>query len=298
MVAGSVRIVEETSNVTQNLRRRIAELSADDRARFERELLKHYIAPDKGTTIPRRELSSSYPLSFPQERLFFLYQLEPSNAAYNQPKVLRIDGPLNIGLIAKVLYAIVERHEILRSTFSLENGIPVQKPMKEWSVELSLVDLSHAPLDQREWAARERIAEICQRPFNLSEDLMLRTALLRLSPVEHWLLLVTHHIVSDASSRDIIFREIASLYNALSTGSPLRLADLPIQYGDFARWQRTSVEEASVDKQLAYWRKQLQGVPTYLRLPADHPRSSSASGSRGSSETVVIAPPFAYRLRS
>ena len=133
---------------------RIAELSSEDRARFEQELLKRNIGRDNRKTIRRRDPASSYPLSFAQARLFFLYQLDPSSVAYNQPKALRIAGHLKVDVMAKVLSTIVERHEILRSTFSIQDGIPFQTPMKSYSVEVPLLDLSHDLAEQRERSAR------------------------------------------------------------------------------------------------------------------------------------------------
>jgi amino acid adenylation domain-containing protein len=280
--------------VRANLRQQIAELSPEARARLELQLLKN-VARAKQNRIARRS-SSAYPLSVGQERLFFLYLLEPNSPAYNQPKALRITGDLNLGAMKRVLEAIVARHEALHSTFSLQDGIPAQSPNKDYSVKLPLFDLSDRPSEKRAAEAHRLSAEISQRPFNLSEDLMLRTALLRLSSTEHILLLVTHHIVSDGPSRDILFHEIASLYDAFSANKPSPLSELPIQYGDFALWQRESLKEAVLEEQFSYWRKQLEGVPTVLKLPTDRSRSTSQTF-WGSSEMIVISQSATEKLK-
>jgi surfactin family lipopeptide synthetase A len=280
--------------MSTGLRQQIAELSPEARARLELQLLKN-VARAKQNRIARRS-SSAYPISVGQERLFFLYLLEPNSPAYNQPKALRITGDLNLGVMKRVLEAIVARHEALHSTLSLQDGIPAQSPNKDYSVKLPVFDLSDRPSEERAAEAHRLSAEISQRPFNLSEDLMLRIALLRLSSTEHILLLVTHHIVSDGPSRDILFHEIASLYDAFSANKPSPLSELPIQYGDFALWQRESLKEAVLEEQFSYWRKQLEGVPTVLRLPTDRSRSTSQTF-WGSSEMIVISQSATEKLR-
>jgi amino acid adenylation domain-containing protein len=282
--------------MTKGFGQQIAELSPEVRARLELQLLKN-LPQTKKNTIPRKNSSAPCPLSFSQERLFFLYLLDPDSPGYNQPKALRITGDLNPEVMRRVLEAIVGRHEILHSTFFLQDGISFQKSRDNYYVELPIFDLSSWPNEQREAEAHRLLTEITQRPFNLSEDLMLRAALLRLSSTEHILLLMTHHIVSDLSSRDILLREIAALYDAFSANKPYPLPELPIQYGDFAFWQRESLEKTDLQEQLSYWRRQLQGVPAILRLPTDHPRPAALT-SRGSNETIVIPQASAQRLRN
>lgn len=215
-----------------NLRQRIAELSPEARTRLETQLLENVKA--KPRIRRQKKTADSYPLSFGQERLFFLHQMEPESPAYNQPKALRVDGDLNLAVMKRVLETIVARHEVLRSTFHLRDGALVQRPEQNYAVELSVFDLSSWPSEQRAVEAQRRMKSISRRPFNLATDSMLRAALLRLHPTEHLLLLVTHHIVSDAWARDILFHEIATLYESFSSENVSPLPDLPAQYGDFA----------------------------------------------------------------
>lgn len=261
--------------------------------------MKDSALPTSQNPIRRNSSSNAYPLSFSQERLFFLYQMDPHNPAFNEPKVLRVEGKLDLAVLTKVLESVVGRHEVLRSKFYLQDGVPIQKPSHNYSVDLPVFDLSALAIasSSRELEVRRLITEISQRPFDLSTDLMLRSAVLRLSVTEHILLLVTHHIVSDARSRDILFGEIAALYEAFSHTKPSPFAGLPIQYGDYALWQRETLTNEILQKQLSYWRQQLAGIPTVLKLPTDRPRSA-AQTFKGSTEKIVISAALTQNLRN
>ena len=222
-------------------------------------------------SIPRRTHSGPCPLSFAQQRLWFLNQLEPDSPAYNQPKAIRLKGVLHVPALKRALDAIADRHEALRTTVLSRDGDPVQVVADNPSVELPVTDLSGVPADQQERELERVIAEITERPFDLSRDLMLRAALMRLLPAEHVLLLVTHHIASDGWSSAILIRELTTLYAAFSQNQTSPLADLPVQYADFALWQRQWLQGEVLDTQLSYWKKQLSGTPK-LELPTDRPR--------------------------
>ncbi len=280
---------------TNDLNDRIAGLSPAKQALLELKLKKHLDAPN-GQSIPRLVNRDSVPLSFAQQRLWFLAQLEPESATYNQPKAIRLSGILNVGALKKALDAIVARHEVLRTTFTLVDGNPVQVIAESGSVELPVIDLSEWPDVERETEVQRLILEKTQQPFNLSRDSMLRATLLRLSEKNHVLLLVTHHIVSDGWSVDVLFREIATIYEGISTGHPLPLPELPIQYADFAVWQRQWLQGKILETELSYWKEQLSGVPV-LELPTDRPRPAVQTF-RGSRQSLVLPKSLSDQLKA
>jgi amino acid adenylation domain-containing protein len=222
-------------------------------------------------SIPRRDKSEPCPLSFAQERLWFLNQLEPDSPVYNQPKAIRLSGDLNIAALKKALDVLIERHEVLRTKFLLPDGRPVQIIGPVQSITLSLTDLSTLPSEEREIELCRRLLQVTDRVFNLSQDLMLRAALFRMTENEHVLLLVTHHIASDGWSTGILLREIVALYESFSAGEASPLADLPIQYADYAVWQREWLRGEVLERHLSYWKEKLAGISP-LELPTDHPR--------------------------
>jgi len=246
-------------------------------------------------SIPRRSALGPCPLSFAQQRLWFLNQLEPESPAYNQPKAIQLKGALDVETLKKVLDAVVERHAVFRTSFHSRDGQPVQVIADTVSIEFPMIDLSEIPRDQRE--RERRMLEITQRPFDLSRDHTLRAALLRLEPTEHVLLLVTHHIASDGWSSRLLFQEIATLYEAFSNNLPSPLPELPIQYADFAVWQRNWLQGEVLQSQLAYWKQQLAGELPILRLPMDYPRPAIQTN-RGASQTTILSTDLAESLKS
>jgi amino acid adenylation domain-containing protein len=228
---------------------------------------------ESGTgTIPRRGELTPCPPSFAQQRLWFLEQLTPGTAAYNEPLAIQLEGALNVPALEKSLNEIVRRHEALRTTFAIQDGQPVQIIAPMLSVQLPIVDLRNFAGAQRQAEAQWLTTEEAEQPFDLTRGPLLRATLLWMSEQEYLLLLVMHHIVFDGWSSGVFIREQAALYEAFATGKPLRLPPLPIQYADFAAWQRQWLQDETLETQLAYWRKQLAGAPDLLELPADHPR--------------------------
>ncbi|HKV12758.1 MAG TPA: amino acid adenylation domain-containing protein [Thermoanaerobaculia bacterium] len=215
------------------------------------------------------------PLSFAQQRLWFLWQLEPESPAYNSPKALRMRGPLDVPALERTLDEIVRRHEVLRTTFPSTDGRPVQRIDPEARPGLPVHDLSADP--DREERARAAFRAEAQRPFDLAREIPIRTRLLVLGPEDHVLLLTTHHIASDGWSVAVLEREVTALYQAFSAGEPSPLPELPVQYADFAEWQREWLQGEVLERQLAYWRGQLAGTPPVLELPLDRPRPAVAS---------------------
>jgi len=220
------------------------------------------------------------PLSFGQQRLWFLDQLEPGSAAYNMPAAVRLEGELDPAALAGALSEVVRRHEVLRTVFRLPGGEeePVQVILPAGGVPLPLVDLSGLPRVARQAEAHRRATAEARRPFVLSRGPLLRAALLRMDGPEgvrgseHVLLLAVHHIVNDGVSTGLLLRELAALYGALGQGRPSPLADLPVQYADYAAWQRHWLNGGVLEAQIAYWRQALAGIPPLLDLPTDRPR--------------------------
>jgi amino acid adenylation domain-containing protein len=217
------------------------------------------------------------PLSFAQQRLWFLAQLEPGNSAYNIPQTLRLKGPLNLAALRKAIDTIVERHEVLRTSFRLVNGEPFQFVSPARKAPVELIDLAPLTQEQRETECLRLRTVEGEQPFDLSRDLPIRVALVRLSEVDHLLLLTIHHIVSDGWSMGIFTREFSTIYQALSTGHEVELPELPIQYADFAEWQREWLQGDVLSEQLTYWKESLAGAPAVLELPTDRPRPAVQS---------------------
>ncbi len=215
------------------------------------------------------------PLSFAQQRLWFLDQVEPGNIAYNATYAARLRGQLHLKALRESLHEIVKRHESLRTTFQLHADEPVQIITK-MGPSISLIDLSGLAPEAQEATLRTVAQQEARSPFNLALDPLLRTRLLRLNSNEHLLLLTTHHIVFDGWSLDIFSRELSQLYDAFSSGKPSPLAPLPLQYADFAYWQRSWLQGAILDEHIDYWTRQLRGAAP-LELPTDYPRQLISS---------------------
>jgi amino acid adenylation domain-containing protein len=227
------------------------------------------------------------PLSFAQQRLWVLDQLEPGSSAYNIPVAEQISGPLNVAALEQSFNELVRRHESLRTTFTIVEGQPVQIINEPPPLRLEVLDLSHLPAAERESEAERQTHEEAQQPFDLEHGPLLRVRLLKLDETEHVLLLTIHHIVSDGWSMEIIVRELTELYDAFVEDRPSPLPELPLQYVDFALWQREWLRGEVLEQQLAYWKQQLNGAPQVLSLPLDRPRPPARSH-RSSDEIVVI----------
>ncbi len=215
---------------------------------------------------------TALPLSFAQQRLWFLAQLEPDNSFYNIPKAVLFQGQLNIAFLEQSLNAIINRHEALRSNFIIQDGQPVQiiHPPRLWT--LPVLDWQHLPENEQKLCWQQLAAKETQHPFDLAEELLIKATLVKLSETEHILLLCLHHIVADGWSIGIFVRELEAFYSTLDRGKTSPLPELPIQYADFAVWQRQWLQGDVLESQLAYWKQQLANAPTLLSLPTDRPR--------------------------
>jgi amino acid adenylation domain-containing protein len=229
---------------------------------------RHSSANKVQPPLKRIDRNQPLPVSFAQQRLWFLNQLEPESTAYNIPIALRITGELDVTALEQAFGDLIERHETLRTTFVTNNGRPEQLISAPGKFVLSITDLSHVASSEREKEAQRLTAKEAQVPFDLSNGPLLRTLLIKLSDQDHVLLLTMHHIVSDAWSMGLLARELTTFYEAHATGRPARLPELSIQYVDFAHWQRQWLTGDVLEEQLAYWRKQLGGELPTLRLPA------------------------------
>ncbi|HST60364.1 MAG TPA: amino acid adenylation domain-containing protein, partial [Longimicrobium sp.] len=212
------------------------------------------------------------PLSFAQERLWFLDQLEPGSATYNIPVAWRLGGALDEAALERAVGEIVRRHEALRTVFREVDGSPVQVIAPFSGFALPVEDLSALGDADREAAVSQRAGEEARRPFDLAAGPLFRAELLRLAAEEHVLLLGMHHVVSDGWSIGVFLRELSSLYEAYRQGGESPLPELAVQYADYAVWQREQLEGETLDRQLAYWRDRLSGAPELLELPTDRPR--------------------------
>jgi amino acid adenylation domain-containing protein len=253
--------------------------------------------PGQGPVLRAVTRAEHLPLSFAQQRLWFLDQLNPASTAYIIPSAIRLSGSLDVAALQLSIDELVRRHEALRTTFAMVNGRPVQqiapaRPLPQRSEAgaaarshaqadspCPMLDLSALPEATREELARQRTRAEVHQPFDLARGPLLRTALLRLTQTEHVLLVTIHHIVFDDWSLRIFLRELATLYESYAAARPAPLPELPIQYADFAIWQRAWLQGAEetdqpspLQTQLAYWQRQLAGAPAVLELPADRPR--------------------------
>ena len=271
---------------------RLAHLSPDQHAQLERALLQRAREPRSGAS-PGRDSAAPFALSPQQLRIWFLAQMYPDLPLYNEAEAFRIDGPLNVGALEQALDAIVQRHEALRVSIEVNGHSPSQRVRPELSAAVVHVDLTGHADNVR--ALDDALRDIHRARFDLSRDRLFRFALIRLGAQEHVLLLVMHHVVCDAPSLGILYRECAALYRAFLAGKP---SPLPSSAGSL----RTVVEEQlaaqdrSCEASLHYWREQLKGVPDLLELPSDNPRPAVASWA-GGRHRFHVSPELTARLR-
>jgi hypothetical protein len=283
--------------------RRVAGVDLPLRALFDtpvlRDLARVLAAAMRGGEpsvgrILRAERGSRAPVSFQQERMWFLDRFEPGGSTFNLAAAVRFGGELDVLSLERALAELARRHESLRTRFEAEDGRPVQIIRPPGSVDLASEDLSTAADPERRLF--HRIEEEAVAPFDLASRPAWRVSLLRLGPRDHTLVIAMHHIVTDGWSMGVLVRELGALYEAYSKGQESPLAELPIQYGDYAVWQRAWLEGGELDRQLDYWRRQLEGVEP-LDLPADRTRKAVQSHA-GARLRGRIDPDLAEPLRT
>jgi amino acid adenylation domain-containing protein len=238
------------------------------------------------------------PLSFAQQRLWFLHQMEPESPFYNLSFAVRMEGALDVDALRRALAEIVRRHEVLRTTFRADasGSWQVVHPAPE-QFHLPVADLRAFPDDWARGEVLRLMADEAEHPFDLRTDRMLRPLLIRVREAEHVLVLILHHVAGDGWSVEVLFRELAALYGAFLAGEPSPLAELPLQYADFAEWQRQWMDGEALDAQLAYWRDRLAGAPAVLELPTDRQRPAVQSH-RGETRAFEVPRGAAGRLRA
>jgi amino acid adenylation domain-containing protein len=225
----------------------------------------------------RTDQPARHPLSFAQQRMWFLDQLEPGNPAYHSRHAYRVRGPLDAVALERALNAVVARHEIFRTTFPAFDGEPAQIVAPDLDVRVSLVDLTEEPAESREDHARRLARDEVRVPFDLAAGPLIRATLVRLEADDHFFLVTMHHIVYDRWSYDVFLGEIAACYKAFASGVSPELVPLAAQYADFARWQRAWLAGEALEGQLSYWRNELAGPIAPLALPTDRPRPPKPS---------------------
>lgn len=262
-------------------------------ALIEQRLRARRKKADQTPSIPRRPAKQSWfpwsrrsepapaPLSAAQKRLWILYQLDPSSPAFNSRVAVRLSGQLDRAVLEKALNELVRRHEALRSVFPESNGEPSQIVLPETVIKVDFQDLRHVAADAREGAIQRIAAAESQNSFDLVSGPVFRARLVRTDEREHVLLLLMHHIVFDGWSENVLIGELRQTYSAFARGQESPLAELPIQYADFAAWQQDYLEKEEVSRQITYWREQLNGIPASLNLPTDYPRQGSMSQASG-----------------
>ncbi|HZN09151.1 MAG TPA: amino acid adenylation domain-containing protein, partial [Pyrinomonadaceae bacterium] len=261
-----------SSDAEDKTMNRRAQLSAAKRALLEKRLAGMSRANVDEQAIRPAPRNGPTPLSFAQQRLWFLSQLDPGLAAYNIAAAVRLVGKLDVDVLSRSLNEIVRRHEILRTTFNSVAGEPVQVIAPALTLHVPSIDLAHLADEARETEAVRLAQEEAERTFDLGNGPLIRALLLRLATDEHVLILTMHHIVSDGWSHGVVTSELGQLYEAGVNGRPSPLPELPIQYSDFAMWQRGWLKDDELDRQIRYWRKHLAGAPPSLDLPTDSPR--------------------------
>ncbi len=242
-----------------NIEKILESLSPEKRALLENKLKK------EGSKY------GVFPLSYAQQRLWFIEELQPGNTAYNIPSALKLKGKLNFNALKKSLEKIIQRHEILRTYISVIGETPLQIVEKQFDMELEIIDLKEINENQKESKIKKILNDRVNKPFSLSELPLFRIILLSLSETENIMLLVMHHIVSDGWSAGVFINELSNFYLAYSNGNEPTLPPLEIQYADFAKWQKKWLQEKIKDEQLSFWKKQLEDVPV-LELPYDFNR--------------------------
>ncbi|HEX2202459.1 MAG TPA: amino acid adenylation domain-containing protein [Longimicrobium sp.] len=235
------------------------------------------------------------PLSFAQERLWFVDRMEPGSPVYHMPSTYRLVGPLDVDALRRAVEALVRRHETLRTSFPEVDGVPVQRVAPAGPVDVPVHDLSHLPEEERGEALHARARENAMAPFDLAAGPVFRASLVRMAPDDHALLFNLHHVVSDGWSLGILSDELSALYGAFSRGEASPLAELPVQYADYALWQRDWLRGEVLERQVDYWRRKLGGAPPLLELPTDRPRPAVQTHT-GAAAGVLLPREAADRL--
>ena len=277
--------------------KQIGSLSPEKRRLLEQMLKKDGVDLSRSMILPRPRENTHLALSFAQQRLWFLDQLEPGTPLYNIPTAVRIRGALNIEVLENCLVEITHRHERWRTSFSMKDDQPLQVIADDLPLDIALVDCLEKSADQREARALQIASTEAQKPFDLSRPPLFRVKIIRLSPQDHWVVLTMHHIISDGWSIAVFIKELVTLYDSFARGLPSPLPPLSIQYADYACWQKDHLQGEFLAEQLAYWKQKLGDIPPVLELPADHHRPALQT-SRGAVFNFSIPKAAAESLKA
>ncbi|HEU5374484.1 MAG TPA: condensation domain-containing protein, partial [Ktedonobacteraceae bacterium] len=266
------------------------------------ELLQHFVEDAQALFnaprgIGRRASGMTAPLSFAQKRLWFLAQLEPDKPIYNVRLMARLRGTLHLGAFHASFQEVVRRHEILRTTFEVDGYEPVQIIQPSVHIHFPLIDLSGLSSQEQQIYLHKLIREETQHAFDLTRGPLFKGLLLQIGSQEHIFFLKLHHIITDGWSRGVLLQELGALYEAFIAGKPSPLPELPIQYADFAAWQRQQFQENYLSSELEYWRQQLADAPPLLELPLDRPRPP-VQRYAGATLTVPFSPSLTSALNA
>ncbi len=279
---------------------KLASLSPEQRALFELRLKrlqqqKRQQEKKEPPRIVRRQITEPCPLSLDQERLWFMHQVNPANAAYNIHMGARYIGALDVSLLEKSLNEVVKRHDVLRTTFISQEGKPRQVIAPTLTIPLPIVDLQHLTPEAQEEQAHAYAIEQTRLAFDLEHGPLIRQLLLKMSPTEHVHIMVQHHIITDWWSSQLVFEEMTTGYDAFVTGASPALPE-PFQYADFVRWEQERLQQRDMDASLAYWRQHLAGGTFELDLPIAN-RRPKVQTDAGQYQTIHFSPDLVTALR-
>ncbi|PMB43198.1 non-ribosomal peptide synthetase [Fischerella thermalis CCMEE 5330] len=280
-----------------DISKRIANLPPEKRALLELRLKQKELSIKNLTSISKRKSSDVLLLSLVQERLWFLYQLQPDIPLFNDSILIHVTGKLDSIALEKSFNEIIKRHEILRTTFKIVDTQPIQIIAPTITLKLLILDLQELSKPEQEELVKQIITEQSSKTFDLTQELLLRCKLIKLKQQEHIILLTMHHIICDGLSRQIFYRELGTLYQAFCDGTAPALPELPIQYADFALWQRQSLDDETYKSQLVYWQQKLENLPPVFALPKDNPRPAVQS-LRGARQTLILPQSLTEALKS
>ncbi len=279
-----------------NLAERMASLSPERRALLQKLLQESQVVAPETVIKPHSRDGRPLPLSYAQERLWFMQQLEPQSAAYNVPAAYRLEGDLDTTALHKAFNALLQRHEVLRTSFVAEAGQPLQQILADAFLDIPVIDFSHYSEEAQKQQLQQALTAAASRPFDLATDLPIRAHIWRLQPRTHLLVVTMHHIAADTWSSRVAARDIQQFYVAYRYGEPVGLPPLPIQYADYAIWQRHWLQGNELNRHLTFWRESLLGVPHKLELPTDYPRPTTLSD-QGSRHYFTLSPALSRALK-
>jgi amino acid adenylation domain-containing protein len=279
--------MSDRSARTTTVQRNLADLTPAQRALLEQRLMARRSVAAHENRILARQGDGPAPLSYAQELLWLLSQVFDDGIAYNAPGAFQLEGPLDLDVLARAFQALTERHEILRTTYKVLDGRPVQVAGPPEPVDINLVDLRSLPAQERDEKAQQTLKQESRFRFDLVNGPVMRVTVIRLSEKDHILMVNMHHVATDGYSRTAIYRDLTALYEAFASDLPSPLAPLPIQYADYAVWQRRWLDGPAASGQLEYWTANLRGAPSRLDLPTDFPRPPVRSY-EGSNMSMIL----------